>query len=157
SNRIDSSGLTDTQAERHNPDPGHCHLSYTLSLLRWTTSSRIPTSDWHFVTSFQEGPEGGIEPFGIPAAAISCVWERTYASEVWSHTLNFYWWVCRDACMWPFPGRAKGNMDQGTVGEETQFVSQTSGGTERTTTQHLSLGAEDETNDLLCQIDPRSR
>jgi RHS repeat-associated protein len=154
-NRIDSSGLTDQPSGPRNPDPGHCHLAYTLPILRWTTSTRTPTSDWHFVTSYQEGPEEGVEPFGIPAAFVTCVWERTYVSQVWGHVLNAYYWECWNTTLCGM-GRFRGAGSHVTFEESSQFLSQSPGGTERnTTTLPPRFGAEDETNDILCVLGPR--
>lgn len=152
-NRIDSSGLTDRSSGSQNPDPGHCTLAYTLPVLRWTTSTRGYFSDWHFLTSNQEGPE--VNPLGIPAIAITCTWQRTYVNDFWGHTLTAYYWNCWDTTFCGF--RVGGANSKITFGATTDWQGSEFGGTETTTTSHQGAGAEDETNDVLCVTDPRSR
>jgi RHS repeat-associated protein len=153
-NRIDSSGMTDQPSNLRNPDPGHCSLSYTLTLAKWTTSTRIPNSDWHFVTSTQYGPEAA--PYSIPAALVTCVWERTYVSQLWGHTLTAAYWDCWNTTFCGM-GRVRGASGQVTVDSSTQDLGSGPVGTERTTTQHYSLGADDEANDIDCRLNPKAR
>jgi RHS repeat-associated protein len=152
-NRIDSSGMTDQPSNLPNPDPGHCHLSYTLTLAHWTTSTRIPNSDWHFVTSTQLLEDA---PFSVPAAVVTCVWERTYVSQLWGHTLTVAYWDCWNTTFCGM-GRFRGASSHVTFDSSTQDQGSGPVGTERTTTQHYSLGAYDEANDIDCRLNPKAR
>ena len=151
-NRIDSSGMTDQPPY----PPGMwgkyrgCKLVSTLSLTLWTSQTgQTPTSDWRFVGSFAEGPEEG-EP-GVPISVITCIWERTYSAELWGHVLTTYTWRCWSNSCWGY-----NEFTTHTFKWSLKDLGKTTG-TERTTTQHLGFGAEDETNDILCVADPRFR
>jgi len=153
-NRIDSSGMTDQPPY----PPGMwgkyrgCKLVSSFSLTLWTSQTgQTPTSDWRFVTSFQEGPEFDPEFGGIPAAVITCVWERTYSAELWGHVLTTYTWRCWSNSCWGY-----NEFTTHTFKWSLKDLGKTTG-TERTTTQRVWFGAEDETNDILCVTDPRLR
>jgi RHS repeat-associated protein len=151
--RVDSSGMTD-----YPYPPGMvgkyrgCRLVGVFSLTLWTTeTNETPSSNWYFVRSFQEGPGESEEGFGVPWAVVTCLWERTYSAELWGHVLTTYTYRCwSETCL---------GYHQWTTHEfrwSLQDLGRTTG-TETTTTQHLGLGAEDDTNDLLCITDPNAR
>ena len=153
-NRIDSSGMTDQPPY----PPGMwgryrgCKLVGQFSLTLWTSeTNKTPTSDWNFVTSYEEGPEGLGEEIGVPTAVITCLWSRTYTAELWGHVLTTYTWQC-----WSSNCFGYSQFTTHTFEWSTKDLGKTSG-TEPATTHHLGLGAEDETNDILCVTDPRLR
>ena len=128
-----------------------CRLVGQFSLTLWTSeTNKTPTSDWSFISSYQYGPEGEPEP-GVPVAVITCLWERTYSAELWGHVLTTYTWRC-----WSNNCLGSSEFTTHTFQWSLKDMGKTTG-TERTTTQHLGLGAEDDTNDILCVTDPRFR
>ena len=150
-NRIDSSGL------RSHSNHG-CTLVATLKMLLWTSqSNQTPSGDWSFVSSLQEGPEEGSGELGMPLAAITCIWERTYSADLWGHYLTAFTYKCSsDGGCWIGNPSGHSEWTEHRFDWSTENLGKTTG-TERTTTHHLALGAEDETNDILCVTDPQFR
>jgi len=154
-NRIDSSGMTDHPVPPHGEHRyGRCRLVGSLALVLWTSqTNESPTSDWRFVTSYQEGP--GEAPFGflfgIPTAAIACIWERTYSADLLGHVLTTYTWSC-----WSNDCSGYHQWTDHTFEWSTTNMGKTTG-TERTTTHYNGWGVEDETNDILCVSEPKLR
>ncbi len=154
-NRIDSSGMTDQPPY----PPGMwgkyrgCRLVGTLALTLWTSQGgRTPTSDWQFVSSFQSGPDmDPLKIIGMPTAAITCLWERTYSAELLGHVLTTYTWHC-----WSSSCFGYNEFTTHTFQWSTKDLGRTTG-KEPTTTHHNGFGVEDETNDVLCVSDPKLR
>jgi RHS repeat-associated protein len=153
-NRIDSSGMTDQPPYPPGSFGKHrgCKLVSVLAVTLWTTQTgRDPSSDWYFVTSYQGDQGGGDGEVGVPVAAITCLWERTYTSELWGHVLTTYTYRCWSSSCFG---------DHEWTTHEFRWSLEDLGkvtGTERTTTRHLAFGAEDETNDILCVTTPGLR
>jgi RHS repeat-associated protein len=146
-NRIDTSGMTDYHPHLGFTPRRGCTLVATVALTIWTSESdRTPLGDWYPTGSVQIGPDLDL---GIPAASITCLWERKYTAELWGHVLTTYKYKCfSDDCL--FGGHHEWTDVRFTwslkdLGPTT--------GKEPTTTHHWALGAEDETNDVLCAID----
>lgn len=149
-NRVDSSGMTDQPPY----PPGMwgkyrgCKLVGTLALTLWTSQTNSsPVSDWRFVTSFQEGPDER----GAALAVVTCLWERTTSAELLGHVLTTYTWHCWSSSCFGYH-----QFTTHTFQWSIKDLGQISG-TDRATTQHLGLGAEDETNDILCVTTPGLR
>ncbi|MGA8762835.1 MAG: RHS repeat-associated core domain-containing protein, partial [Candidatus Sulfotelmatobacter sp.] len=148
-NRVDSSGLSD-----HSHSQSSCTLVSTLRLLLWTSeSNRTPTSDWYFKDSHQMHAEEY-----VPWVIVTCIWERTYGAELWGHWLTELTYKCSsDSPCW------LGNPSGHSEWTEHRFKSSTEDmgpttDTERTTTSTvLPIGAEDETNDIMCVTTPGMR
>jgi RHS repeat-associated protein len=148
-NRIDSSGMTDqppVPSGAFGKNHG-CSLVGISEVTLWTSKSgRVPTSNWTFVTSTQEGA-GDYDP----VSTITCIWERTYSAELYGHVLTTYTYHCwSNSCF---------GYNQWTDREfkwSVKDLGQVTG-TERTTTTFGGFGAEDETNDILCVTKPLLR
>jgi hypothetical protein len=87
----------------------------------------------------------------VPIAMITCLWERTYSAEFWGRVLTTYTWQCWSNSCWGY-----NQFTAHTFKWSLKDLGKTAG-TERTTTHHWGLGAEDETNEILCATDPRFR
>jgi hypothetical protein len=84
-------------------------------------------------------------------AVITCLWERTFTSQVWGHYLVESKYRCwKNDCVF-----GSSEFTKTTVSFESQDTGRTTIRKDRQTTAVTWFGAEDDTNDILCKLDGR--
>jgi RHS repeat-associated protein len=120
-----------------------CSFNETQQISPWIFSiKRSPLSGWRFLTSFAEDPD---EEVGIPAALVTCEFERTISKETWKSALFLLSWNCEETG----PCGVTHKRIKYSLRKQTEFVGLTQD-TEQNFTQFWTFGATDEVYDFLC-------
>ena len=120
-----------------------CTFNETQQITPWIFSiKRSPLSGWQFLASYAEDPN---EDALIPAALVTCLFERKIAKETWKSALFLLSWNCQEGR----PCGAVRKRIRYSLQKQSEFVSSTDD-TERTTTQFWTFGATDEVYDFFC-------
>jgi RHS repeat-associated protein len=85
-----------------------CTFNGTQQITPWMFSiKRSPVSGWQFLASYAEDPDEGAL---IPAALVTCLFERTITKETWKSALFLLSWNCEEGG--PCGATHRGNRGQ---------------------------------------------